>query len=270
MFNNGGEEERTIKIAPGNYGGPSGMRGPVSIKGPFFAIATYLERENTVNMATPANVNRSIHVQMQIAFEPGAAVSEISYEPVVDEAIDDNGNAMIPTARPRNFPQNMQHPRGVMMYESINLPYPTTNPGHHIVKIKGHVPAKVQTSSETMEIPDPLNAADTTKTLGGKSVTVSKVTKANGRYQVQVITTRGDDDPQSFSMNQTQPRLHLTDAQGNAASQYTMGWNSDADKRTITYGFNPSAGAPVKLVVEVPTGVQEIGIPFELDNLPLP
>ena len=81
------------------------------------------------------------------------------------------------------------------------------------------------------------------------------------------------DDRQFNGMWNESIPLHLTDASGNETGFYNSGGRGDNDGivRMFTFNpFKPATAAPVKLVIEVPTGMQEIQIPFELVNLPMP
>jgi hypothetical protein len=269
LYSNGGDNSHAIQIAPANYGGGA-VRAAASIMGPFFTTVSNIERENTVGMATPQNTTRTIHIQLQSYIEPKIVASEVSYEPMVDEAVDDNGNSMMPAPGPDR--RNMQGGRGIGWYGRVSLPYPTTNPGTHIAKLKGHVPARIRMGSEPVEITDPLNAAETAKTVGGKRVTFKSLKKQNnGQYILELVFYRDNQDQQEFwRMTSQGLQLHLTDGQGREASYYNNGGSSDQTSSTQRFGFNNVQAPPVKLIIEVPTGMQEISIPFELVNLPLP
>jgi len=271
IYNNGGESDRTIRIAPGNYNGPSGMRGTVSIKGPFMFVPTYLERENSIHMASPNKVNRNIYVQSQMYVEPSATIAEMSYDPIVDEATDDHGNSMA-SDKLANRPTNMQQSRGIGSYCRMSMRYPTTNPGSHITTIKGHIAAMVAGGGGgTLEAPDPLNAAETTKTVAGRSITFHSLKKEGSRYVLELVMHRGDGDTQQFYRSFNAPLVcHLTDAKDEEATSYMMGGSGNGDSITRRFGFDAGANPPTKLVVDVPGGLQQIDIPFELANLPLP
>ena len=276
LYDSGGNEDRVIQIAPGNYGGDGALRAAASIRGPFLVVVGNLQRINTVNMAKPAEVDRKIAVQIRTYIEPKIVTSQVSYEPMIEEAVDDNGNSMnIP---PREH-DNMQSGRGVSWYGHFQLPYPTTNPGKRIAKIKGNIPATIQLASEPMEIADPLKASETTKTLGKRTVTFKSLSKNGENYNLALVFYRdqsADNDAYNRMWNETIP-MKLTDANNRAYRYYNGGGNGSGDSITRNFTFQPNSstrankpGEPTKLTIEVPTGTMEIAIPFELVNLPMP
>ncbi len=245
IYNNGGDEDRVIHIAPGNYMGPSGLRGTVSIEGPFLLVPSYIERENAINMATPDKVNRNIHIQAQIYIEPSVVVSQMSYDPIVDEATDDHGNSMANTIgrlNPLVQNRNMQQSRGIGGWCRISMPYPTTNPGTHITKIKGHMTAMVAGGKGgTFEVPDPLNAAESTQTIAGQRMTFKSLKKENNAYRLELqIFTDGRDMQELF--NGGGIRYHLTDARGNEARSFNQGASGNGDSVTQFRGFAVGRG----------------------------
>lgn len=276
----GGGESQAISVLPSNYGGAGAMRGPASIKGPFLVLAQSLSRINSVHMNEPGKVNRNIQIQIQTYIEPKIRPLEVSYQPIVTEAVDENGNSMKPTEPPQGR-QNMQHARNVGAWGNISLPYPTTNPGKRIVRVKGYIDADVQMSGEMVEIADPLKAKETPKTLTtGQRITFNSLKKQNDSglaYQAEIVFHRGDIDPNQFnSAINDNVLLHLTDAKGQRYSFHNNGGSGDGEKQTQLFLFptrsrnGTTLGEPVKLVIEVPTAKKEIAIPFELVDLAMP
>jgi hypothetical protein len=277
LYNNGGDTDRRIQIAPSNWGGQGMMKASASIKGPFMCTLSNLERINNVDMSKPGEVSRSISVQMNVFVEPKVHATQVSYQPVVDEAVDENGNSMVPEHRGDEH-SSMQSGRGISWYASLTLPYPKSNPGHRIAKLSGHIGATLQLQSEPMEIDDPLNAAETTKSIGGRHFTFKSLKKEGDRYMLEIVFYRDGRDQQEFSQafNES-PSIKLTDAKGRAYRFYNSGGNGDGE--TITRRFTlqkrsrdaaDAPGEPVKLVIEVPTATQNVPIPFELIDLPMP
>jgi len=73
--------------------------------------------------------------------EPKLKLEQVSYRPTVDEAGDDNGNNMVP---PEQNERGTEGSNGIAWWGQIDLPYPTTNPGTHITKLKGRMSAKLK------------------------------------------------------------------------------------------------------------------------------
>jgi hypothetical protein len=288
LYYYGGEEPDKIQLMPSNYGQQHMLKAAASIQGPYMTIVTYLTRVNSVAMGTPDKVDRKVNLQIQTFAEPKARPMHYSYQPVIDECVDDNGNSMIPDAKDEGGrQQHMQSSRGVSFNGHVSLPYPTTNPGKRIARLRGHIDAKVQLSSEPWEIADPLKASETSKTVGGKKYTFKSLTKNdNGQYNLQIIMYRGDnEDQRTFQQTafSVEPVLKLTDAGNTRYQSHSSGGSSDGEKVTRHFTFarrgsggRASAGAaadapdPTKLVIELATTTQDVAIPFELVDLPLP
>jgi hypothetical protein len=232
-------------------------------------------------MATPQVVDRKVSIQINTFIEPSVTMSQVSYQAVIEEAVDDNGNSMIPPQQDDSG-RHMQSSRGISWHGNFSLPYPATNPGKRIVKLKGHLPATLNLASEPIEIADPLKAQETTKTVGGKrKVTFKSLKKEGESYAMELTFYRDDTDQRQFHeiFNET-ITLKLTDAQNRQYRYHNSGGQGSGDTITRRFTFQPppkrtsaeagGASEPVKLVIEVPTGRQEIAIPFELVDLPLP
>jgi hypothetical protein len=276
LYSNGGNEERRIQIAPSNWGGQGMMKASASVKGPFMCVLSNLERVNNVDMSKPDEVSRMINVQLNVFVEPKVHAMQISYQPVVDEAVDENGNSMMPE-HPVDERNSMQSGRGICWYESLTLPYPKNNPGHRIAKLSGHMGATIQLQSEPIEIGDPLNAAETSKTIGGRHFTFKSLKKDGDRYMLELVFYRDGRNPQEFNQvfNES-PTIKLTDAKGRAYGFYNSGGNGDGEKITRRFTLQKRSrgeeapGEPVKLVIEIATATQNVPIPFELLDLPMP
>jgi hypothetical protein len=71
-------------------------------------------------------------------------------------------------------------------------------------------------------------------------------------------------------------RVTLLDAEGRALSNRGGGGGGSDEKMTYTYTFSRDmdtggqTGPAVKVVVEVPTEVKEVEVPFEFKDIPLP
>ena len=278
----GGDDVDRIQLMPSNYGGQHMMKAAASIQGPYMTIVTNLDRVNTVSMGEPEKTDRRVNIQIYTWAEPKARPTQYAHEPVIDEAVDDNGNSMMPESSQRS--PHMQSNRGVSWYGYIRLPYPTSNPGKRIARLRGHIDAKIQLGTEPWEIGDPLKAAETSKTIGGKKITFKSLKKNDaGRYTVEIIMYRGEKEEQQTFQNtafSTEPVLKLSDSGDGRYQVWSSGGSSDGTKVTRQFQFNrrnpggsSSAGDPPepnKLVMEFPTAMQDVAIPFELVDLPLP
>jgi hypothetical protein len=285
LYYYGGEDPDKIQLMPSNYGQQHMMKAPASIQGPYLTVVTDLRRINTVQMGAPEKTDRKISLQIHTFAEPKARPMQYSYQPTIDEAVDDNGNSMVPPAGD-NRNDHMQSSRGISWYGHVQIPYPTTNPGKRIVRLRGHIDAKVQLATEPWEIADPLKAAEQTRTFGGKKVTFKSFKKASsGQYNAEIVYHRSaDENQQAFQQAafNSEPNLKLLE-EGNGRYQ-SYGSSASSNGETVTRQFTfqrraPGGGRaadaaeapdPNKLVINVATAVESVAIPFELVDLPLP
>ena len=280
LYYYGDDDPDKILLMPSNYGQQHMMKAAASINGPFLTVLTNLERVNTLDMSEPEKTTRNINIQLYTFAEPKARPTSYSYQPVIDEAVDDNGNSMMPTG-PRQ--EHMQSSRGSRWYGHVSRPYPTTNPGKRIAKLRGHFDAKVQLQSEPVEIADPLKARDVVKTVAGKKITFKSMTSSGsggGNYIAQIAFHRGEnEDPQAFQQNawNTESVVKVTDAAKGRYQVWAGGGSGGTDEVTKHFQISRRSGSqaaggsePNKLVIEVPTATQDVDIPFELVDLPLP
>jgi hypothetical protein len=276
------EDATRITIMPSNYGNSGMMKAAASIQGPYMIVVTNIQRVNNVQMANPQNVDRHVDFQIVTFAEPKSVPVQYAYEPTIDEAVDDNGNTMTPTARD-NEHRNLQGGRGLCFQGYFSIPYPTTNPAKRIARLRGHIPAVVQLGSEPIEIADPLKSPQVTKTVGGQKLSFNSLTKTeNGQYQLELVYYRGERDQQAFnSLWNITPTLKLIDAKDSRYQFNQSGGRGDGEKITRQFTFyrrsegggrdtSADAPQPTKLIISVPTATQEIAIPFELVDLPLP
>jgi hypothetical protein len=239
-------------------------------------LVTNIQRENTVQLNKPDVVNREIQIQICTFAEPKAVPTQYAYQPQVDEAIDDNGNAMTPETQSASQ-GSMQSGQGIGWNGYFQLPYPPSNPGKRIAKIRGHMAAIAQFGSEPIDITDPLKAAETTKTVGGQRITFKSLKKRdNGQYILELVYYRDGRDQNVFNqLYNTKVDLKLIDAKDGRYQFYNAGGHGDGESITREFNFSrrsnePNAPEPTKLTIQVPTATQPIDIPFELVDLPMP
>ena len=280
LYYYGDDDPERIQLMPSNYGQQHMMKAPASVHGPFLTVVTNLERSNTVQMNAPQQVDRKINIQIHTFTEPRARPTQYSYQPTIDEAVDDHGNSLVPPPGQERH-SHMQSNRGLSWSGHFQLPYPTTNPGTRIARLRGHIDAKVQLQSEPWEINHPLKAAEATRTFGGRKVEFKsfKSAESTGQYRLELVYHRNaDEDEQSFmAIHHTEPTIKLSDAKNTRYQSHGGGSHGDAKQITRTFTFYRQSGGggsgdapPNRLVIEVATAVQDVKIPFELVDLPLP
>ena len=294
-----GSGDRHIMLMPVRQGRqPNSMKCPAVFSGPFMLVAASIQRSSYVDLSVPDKPNRNAGLTLVGYAEPKIKVVRTFYSAEVDEAVDEKGNSLL-------GPQ-AQGQRTVMaygrvgtgsgltwqMYVGLQTPPGT---GEKIAKLRGKAKVSIQTKSEVLEIPDILKAEDVTKTVAGYTITFKKLTKTNDTlYSADIVLSReGGLDQQQISELMTSPSARLIDEQsGQEYAGMTGGWgggnirvvvnnpgvrggaDAQGGKQEIKlqfYARNRIAGAePTKLVWEFTTEAQELAIPFEFTDLPLP
>lgn len=271
-----GNNDNVMRLMPVRNMGRSSINAPYVINGAFMVTATSINRSNSVDLANPENINRSMQMQFQVMAEPKVNILRYSYQPEIEIAVDDQQNNL---ANSSNNSGGYSSGRNTTWSMSSQLNYPAENPGTKIAKLKGKMKMTVQTRSETLEVTDLDNVKDKTEKVGGRRITVISAKRSNeNQYEVKLAVYRDGMDQQAFYdwMNNAQG-LRLLDKDGNAWRSGGGGSSGSNDRYELTRTFynnqggpNDKAGDPVKLVWEIPTGTQEITIPFEFNDLPMP
>jgi hypothetical protein len=272
-----GNNDDIMRMMPQRNMGRSMSNAPVSLNGAFMVLATNIQRNNSVDLSNPDNVQRSMSLQLQVYSEPKVNVLRYSYQPEIEEAVDDKGNSM---ANKQNSHGGYSSGRQSVWSVGIPLVYPDS-PGSKIARLKGKIRMTVQTRSDKFEVSNLLETKDKTEKVGGRRVTfVSAKRNNNNQYAVKVVLYRDGMDQQAFYDMMNNPSgVRLLDKDGKVWRYSGSGSGSSSgdryEREMIFYnnrgGDEANApGEPVTFVWELPTGTQEITIPFEFSNLPLP
>jgi hypothetical protein len=269
-----GRNDRVLLLMPQRNMGDMLAGAPCSHSGAFMFVATNIQRNHSVNLAHPQNVSRNMSIQLQVYCEPKVKILRYTYQPEIDEAVDDKGNSL------RNAQNGGGYASGRQSVWSISVPltYPQ-NPGERIAKLKGTLRMSVQTRSETLEVTDLASFKPLSRTVGGRRVQIASFRKTgNNQVHAKLIVHRDGMDQQVLVDLANNPQaVQLLDKDGKPWRYAGGGSSTTGDRLEMDIQFHNNAGGeednpgePARLVWEVPTAVQEIAIPFEFDNLPLP
>jgi hypothetical protein len=165
---------------------------------------------------------------------------------------------------------------------AARLEYPPQGAGKRIARLKGSAACSVIVRTETIEVPDLLNAANVTQQAGGTSLTVRSCRKVGEQYEV-MLTVSGDAvaaGPQVFMQRgpraSNQGMIRLVEGTGRELMQQGMPRISSMNngRMDLTLKFAAQAplmvASPLKLTWQVPAEVREVDVPFEFIDLPLP
>jgi hypothetical protein len=235
-----------------------------------------------------AGSTETVSVGLLFQIDPRIQVLSASYQPKIDEAVDNTGRS-IALPRPAfaaDFTMmggaDFDDGGGRRFNVSLRAPGPQAQ---RITRLKGSVRLRVATRSETWEV-DVDEEKPRTKTIqrdGGQlSLNAGPWRRRGGAYEIELAMRELEAAPGVAGINRrrmlgfpTFGTVRLLDAQnrelnrggssgsgGSTGLEYRMSFSSR--------GGENDAGAPAKLVWTLPTEWKDVEVPFELTDLPLP
>lgn len=256
--------------------------------GATLAILTQISRQSSVNLGTGLSPgNNSFSARLSVLVEPKLRLLGYYYVPKIDEAVDDNGNSLLPGGDQGSGGLNSAS-RQLQVTEVINLRYPKTHAGSKITRLRGAVRLKVATQIENAEFTNVLGDKEQSATTpSGRRITLRSVKATDAanlpegarQYLVQVTVYRDQSDQQKFNDLSNNAGLHVLDAQ-NRELQFQMNKEvvSNGNKATLSlmyYRRSPEEGGgalgePARVVWDVILDSKDISIPFEFKDVPMP
>jgi hypothetical protein len=253
---------------------PGGLFGkrPTSI-GPSATItANSLERQHTVNLdSETVEPTRRCGVNLTAYVDPRLRMIKYHSQPTVETATDENGTIL--TGAAGNSAQ-MQATQSKWQLPNLFLPLdydPAVS--KKLAVLKGSVHVSVASEIEKLEITDLPAASGMQKDVAGRTITIEEVKDENNSVSVELKITRGDVPKEQFRelTNDIFQAVDLRSADGKRRNNSGGGGGGDDE---INYSFSASysneAEKAVALVWEIPTKIEEVELPFEFKDLPLP
>jgi hypothetical protein len=207
----------------------------------------------------------------------------------IKEAVDEKGNDL--SGAPLNG-------GGALWLRRFEIPLQRkADAGRKLARLRGTIKVMVVAKRERWEIPNVLAAKNLSKTirgpLGEETWTVQNVevvpTEAGPRYQAHVTVVpkqplvaeeATEEELQARQMVQSSLRdwsqmVSLVDTGGRI---YPFMEGVEDTGEVVTIPFAPPdegdplnrPGPPAKLIIDIPTDVREVEIPFDIKDLPLP
>jgi len=269
---------RDMVIAAGASGHPLMGRAPQVVSGPFLVVATYIHANYSVDLNNPQNVNRNCNLQLMVCPEPKLRVLQGSYQAILEEAVDDRGNSLINPAMMAAQMHGLQPGSGNIWNLSAYLAVKGEG-ARKIARLKGRARFVIQTRAEEAEVADIVNARNVTRTVGGRKFLIKETRYTpNGPCQVFVTVYRPGWSPIEWSQISQTAALRLADADGNSwfrtHAATTRSSNDEIDLtlhfQRINWNGANAVGEPASLIIEVPLETEELTVPFEFVDLPLP
>ncbi|MGD0769269.1 MAG: hypothetical protein ABSB42_13880 [Tepidisphaeraceae bacterium] len=262
---------RITLFSTGQLPGGDQRKLPVYETDGFVIQALTFTRQQTLNYAQPESTSGFCTVQARVYVDPALRVQSVNSTARTDQAVDDAGNSMRPAANNRPDFVGVNMPRSLLFDCAVPLKYPH-NPGKKIAHLKGALQLRVADNMDSLTIDNPLQAAQTAKTIGNVTVTFYSLEKsADANYQLTVSlfgNALGGEAIWLLLQNNEQ----LLDDKGRHFSY--VGGNSAWNQYTVNYTRTPAEDAPIgdpaKWTIELPSKVHTMRVPFEFKDLPLP
>jgi hypothetical protein len=237
----------------------------------FVIQALSFSRQQSVSYSQAGSATNFCNVQLRVYVDPALRVQSYNSTARTDQAVDDAGNSMTQNVNGRMPFVGSSPPHSLLFDCDVPLKYPN-NPGKKIARLKGSLQLRVADKMDSLTIDKPLQAAQTSKTIGNITVTFYSLKKmAEPNYQLSVsfdVNTIGSDTVWQLLQNNAQ----LLDDKGRQFQE--VGGSGTWNKYTVNYvrhaGEDSPIGDPVKWVIELPSKAHTMRVPFEFKDLPLP
>lgn len=281
---NGGSGKQFLFL-PAAQMGMSFIDCPTSVNGCVMIIFTNLSRQNSVTFehnATSCDFSGGLMVMI----EPKLHLLRYSYTPIIDQAMDDKGNSLVP---PRNSGDSGWNGinRQMQLNLGMNLTYPMKNAGAKIAELRGRLKLTVVLKSEPLEFTSVNGEKEQTlSTPSGRRVTLISVKKSNEagddnrQFIAKVKLYRDKLSDEKFNELTNSPGITLLDSKGNELQfQGEQDIKRGKDEATIDFlfyrrtsddGGGQDVGTPAKLVWDFVNESRDIDLPFEFKDLPIP
>lgn len=230
----------------------------------------------------------TISVGLRFQIDPRIQVLSASYQPKIDEAVDNTGRS-IALPRPAfaadfNMFSGADFDDGSGRRFNVSLRAPAA-PAQRIARLKGSARLRVITRSETWEV-DIDEEKSRTKTVqrdgAQMSLNVGPWRRRGGRYEIELAMREPEAVPDLAGINrrrmlglQAFGTVRLLDAQNRELTRSGTEGNSSSSGVEYRMSFSSRGGendpgAPARLVWTLPTEWKDVEVPFEFTDLPLP
>ena len=248
---------------------------PYEVSGAFLVAPVNITRNHSVDLASRDNVRRYCSIQLMVLPEPKMRILQGSTSAGITEAIDENGRSLMPPALQT---EHMQVPYSPFWFTHCQL-LPPPDAGKRIATLRGSLRFIVQTRVESGRIDNPLAAKNAEAMVAGRRFVLKELVQTGDKYVVSMTAQRSALNANEFTGASPPIQFRLLDAQGVPLDRIGLPQmrGGTPEQAEIELQFQrpgsaagPSAGAPARLVWDIPIDSREIEVPFVFKDVPLP
>ena len=271
------------------------LSGVSDASGPFLLLARQIERAEAYSQplgtgAAGPQGRSTLQIGLSLFVDPKLRIGRVG-SLRLNEAVDDDLQSLVAEGSPRELP----------IYGSSTIPLEATlgfllppRRGRRIARLTGAIRLVALTKSEKWEIPVTGTASPkpVSKVLpdpaGDRSFTLTALRPEGGNsgYDVEleytVPRTLIADAPFPIEVSDVFAALRLLDAQGRQWRRSGGSVNGGGNGTQMRYRYfgtfvrgsravgDAAPGEPAKLIWDIPVEYQEVAVPFEFNDLPIP
>ena len=259
---------------PQNDKASSQLSAPASYSGPFavFAASVGSSQGLPVIEAERGERRRQVSLNFSLIGEPKIMITAISPYAELEEVSDEQGTNYVPQDRQREGSWNPHHQGPQYPFSASVNDVPTTLT--KLVSVKGNLRVRMVKKYYLWTI----SLSDQAQQLSAEemSYTISPPENPSPqRTRLRVTIPRGQRDEAAWEVDREMmlaSRFAAYDAQGKLLEQQSRNIERSGESLIIALGMlrSKDVGAPTKLVWQAPLEVEEVAVPFEFKDLPVP
>lgn len=244
-------------------------------------------------IAGNTNNDSNLQMEMRLLVEPKIRLTGGVSQPILEEAVDENGKSLMLSQDPRFGGGRgwTNSSSGWSVQSSLMLDSKAAAKSRTIARLKGSIEVEIATAHDSLDVKIE-DLLDIRRLREGEKRDLGKRYEI-GSYKIELISVEksadhalqfemsiawaqtGDDQQDGWIRAQAlMNSLRLEDAAGRPWSSAGggNGWDGTIMKGTRTFhrSGEADAGSAARLVLEVPTRVMTVTIPFEFTDIPLP
>ena len=262
------------------FGGFDMFSDAAKVSGAFLIIPWECWLNRSVDYEHDGQSPSDLGMRLIVMPEPKVHVIGPSNQEWMRQCVDEQGQSLVGNPRQSHFFNNGRGWWWIMQANLREIPHM----GQRISRLRGELKFTVQSKSELIEIDDPANLKDLTRTVGTRTITFNQFTNQNGQWRLRLSVTNSAAKAGGRTVANVFAGLQILDAQNQPYRQIgislsNQGKQVEAILNFIGYvndgminrlGEVASLGQPKTLRWEVPTETRLITVPFELNDLALP